>query len=139
MTMMCPVHPAPVNSDSLLHASVYSELRSRFVTGRVMPDSTLSTRTLAAQMGVSQMPLREALGQLAAERAVEIRSKRKFIVPAMTPERFDDLLRCRILLETEAARAAFAFIDPDRLGLLREADESMGVAMRTGDVAGYME
>jgi DNA-binding GntR family transcriptional regulator len=128
-----------VSPSTLLHTSVYSELRQRFVTGRIMPGATLSTRGLALELGVSQMPVREALGRLAAEGAVEIRSKRKISVPRMTAERFNDLLRCRLLLEPEAALAAFPFIDRRLLKQLKATDKGMGVAMRTGDVAAYME
>jgi DNA-binding GntR family transcriptional regulator len=130
---------ASVNSSALLHTSVYGVLRERFVTGQVMPGTTLSTRGLAVELGVSQMPVREALGRLAAEGGVEIRSKRKIVIPAMTAERFNDLLRCRLLLEPEAAVAAFPFIDSQRLKKLRETDKAMGVALRTGDVSGYMQ
>jgi len=129
---------APEPAD-LLHTSVYSELQKRFVTGQIVPGSFLSTRRLAAELGVSQMPVREALRRLAAEGAVEIRSKRKVVVPVMTATRFDDLLRCRLLLEPEAAEAAFPYITPALLKKLRETDKAMGVSMRTGDVAGYME
>lgn len=137
-SMAGPAVAADSASD-LLHTSVYSELAKRFVMGRVKPGSTLSTRGLAAELGVSQMPVREALGRLAAEGAVEIRSKRKIAVPAMTSERFQDLLRCRILLESEAARAAFPFLNASRLKQLKETDKGMGVAMRSGDVSAYME
>lgn len=134
-----PVGTKPSADGDLLHATVYGELRKRFVTGRVMPESRLSTRRLAAELGVSQMPVREALRRLAAEGAVAIRSKRKIEVPAMTPTRFDDLLRCRMLLEPEAAEAAFPFITPPLLKKLRETDKGMGVAMRSGDLGAYME
>jgi DNA-binding GntR family transcriptional regulator len=123
----------------LLHNSVYDELCWRMITGRITPGITLSTRGLAQELGVSQMPVREALARLAAERAIEIRSKRRITVPAMTPARFDDLLRCRLLLEPEAARLALDFIDKPRLKLLREIDAKMDVALRTGDVNAYME
>jgi len=137
--------PAPASTKpaadggDLLHATVYVELRKRFVTGRVMPQSRLSTRRLAAELGVSQMPVREALRRLAAEGAVEIRSKRRVAVPAMTAIRFDDLLRCRMLLEPEAAQAAFPFIGAALLKKLRATDKGMNVAMRNGDVGAYME
>ena len=127
------------SNEDLLHTSVYGELQKRFVTGRIMPGTTLSTRGLAAELGVSQMPVREALGRLAAEGAVEIRSKRKIAVPPMTAARFDDLLRCRLLLEPEAAQAALPYITPAILKSLSETDKGMGVAMRNGDVAAYME
>jgi DNA-binding GntR family transcriptional regulator len=123
----------------LLHNSVYDELSWRMITGRITPGVTLSTRGLAQELGVSQMPVREALSRLAAERAIEIRSKRRITVPAMTPARFDDLLRCRLLLEPEAARLALDFIDKPKLKLLREIDARMDSALSSGDVNVYME
>jgi DNA-binding GntR family transcriptional regulator len=122
-----------------LHNSVYEELCWRIVTGRITPGIAMSTRGLAQELGVSQMPVRDALARLAAERAIEIRSKRRITVPAMTPGRFDDLLRCRLLLEPEAARLALDFIDRPRLKLLKEIDARMDAALRTGDVNAYME
>lgn len=139
-----PAAPAlPIETGSedgpLLHNTVYDELRWRMVTGRITPGATLSTRSLAQELGVSQMPVREALSRLAAERAIEIRSKRRITVPAMTPARFDDLLRCRLLLEPEAARQALDFIDRPRLRLLREIDARIDRALVSGDVNAYME
>ncbi len=57
----------------------------------------------------------------------------------MTPARFDDLLRCRLLLEPEAARLAMDFIDRPRLKALREIDARMDSALSSGDVNVYME
>lgn len=124
---------------ALLHNSVYDELCWRMITGRITPGTALSTRGLAQELGVSQMPVREALSRLAAERAIEIRSKRRITVPIMTPERFGDLLRCRLLLEPEAARLALDFIDRPKLKLLKEIDARMDAALGTGDVNAYME
>jgi len=110
----------PEDDAILLHNTVYDELCWRMITGRITPGVTLSTRGLAQELGVSQMPVREALARLAAERAIEIRSKRRITVPPMTPARFDDLLRCRLLLEPEAARLSLDFIDRQRLNQLIE-------------------
>jgi DNA-binding GntR family transcriptional regulator len=104
-----------------------------------MPGTTLSTRGLAQELGVSQTPVREALSRLQAEGAVHIRSKRRIVVPPMTAERFADLLRCRELLEPEAALAALPIIDKARLKRLAAADDSIERALRTGDVEAYME
>jgi DNA-binding GntR family transcriptional regulator len=126
-------------AEGLLRASVHAELRRRFVTGKVVPGRGLSTRGLAHELGVSQMPVREALSRLAAEGAVEIRSKRRVIVPPMTAARFADLLRCRELLEPDAAAAALPHIDAARLRRLRAADDALGDALQSGDVERYME
>jgi DNA-binding GntR family transcriptional regulator len=108
-------------------------------TGKIVPGVGLSTRGLALEMGVSQMPVRDALSRLAAEGAVQIRSKRKIEVSAMTAERFTDLLDCRLLLEPEAAVQALPNITPARLKRLREIDAAIDLAMEKGDVIGYME
>lgn len=125
--------PAP------LHSGVHAELSRRFITGQVTPGSSLSTRGLAEEMGVSQTPVREALSRLAAEGAVQIRSKRKIIVPTMTPERFRELLRCRELLEPEAAMRALPYIDAARLRRLKRIDDGIGSAIANGDLQRYMQ
>ena len=125
--------------EPVLRASIYEDLRRRMITGKIMPGVGLSTRGLALEMGVSQMPVRDALSRLAAEGAVAIRSKRRIEVPAMSAERFGDLLDCRLMLEPEAAVLALPQITPGRLKQLREIDAALDRAMLQGDVIAYME
>ena len=122
-----------------MHASVYEELRRRLITGKVVPGVGLSTRGLALELGVSQMPVRDALSRLSAEGAVVIRSKRKIEVPPMTRDRFADLLDCRLLLEPTAAVAALPHIGAETLARLRRIDADLDRAIETGDVIAYME
>ncbi len=128
--------PTPVRA---LHATVYEELRRRMITGKILPGVGLSTRGLALEMGVSQMPVRDALSRLAAEGAIAIRSKRRIEVPAMTSERFQDLLDCRLLLEPAAAATALPNIDAALLKTLEATDAALDRAMGCGDTIGYME
>ena len=124
--------------DEGLNSAIYAELRERLVTGRMAPGHELSTRSLAQELGVSQTPVRDALSRLAADGALEIRAKRRVRVPAMTAERFDDLLRCRLLLEPEAAARALEHIDAARLAKLREVDAAIDAAIASGDDDAYM-
>ena len=126
-------------SDEGLNASVYAELRQRIVTGHISPNHELSTRGIAGELGVSQTPVRDALSRLAAEGAVSIRSKRRVRVPEMTSERFDDLLRCRLLLEPEAAALALPKLSAADVTRLREVDAALDAAVASGDAAGYMQ
>lgn len=126
-------------SDEGLNASVYAELRHRIVTGHISPNHELSTRGLAGELGVSQTPVRDALSRLSAEGAVSIRSKRRVRVPEMTSERFDDLLRCRLLLEPEAATLALPMLTPADVQRLREIDATLEAAIKSGDAATYMQ
>ena len=129
----------PEKTEPLLHTSIYDELRRRMITGKIVPGVGLSTRGLALELGVSQMPVRDALSRLAAEGAIAIRSKRRIEVPAMSQNRFNDLLDCRLLLEPEAAVQALPRIDSARLRRLRQIDAELDRAMERGDVIGYME
>ena len=90
----------------------------------------MSTRGLAQQLGVSQMPVRDALGRLAAEGAVEIRSKRRIIVLVTTTKRLTELMHCRRLLEPEAAVLALDAIDSRGVKALRTADAAIDAALR---------
>ncbi|HEY5289449.1 MAG TPA: GntR family transcriptional regulator [Caulobacteraceae bacterium] len=130
---------APELPEPLLHASVYEELRARFITGKIAPGAALSTRGLALELGVSQMPVRDALSRLAAEGAVIIRSKRRIEAPPMSEARFSDLLTCRLLLEPKAAALALPHIGAAQLKRLVEIDVAMDRAIEAGDVIGYME
>jgi DNA-binding GntR family transcriptional regulator len=134
---MVGVRPLP--AEPLVRAAVHEKLRGRFVTGKFVPGGTLSTRAIASELGVSQMPVREAFGRLAAEGAVEIRSKRRIVVPMMSVDRFRDVLRCRELLEPEAAVLALPHISPARFKKIRQADDALGKALDSGDVDRYME
>lgn len=125
--------------DEGLNASVYAELRKRIVTGFISPDHELSTRSLAGELGVSQTPVRDALSRLSAEGAVCIRSKRRVRVPEMTSERFNDLLRCRLLLEPEAAAQAIPHLRVEDVQRLREINATLEAALQADDAAGYMQ
>ncbi|WP_380873214.1 GntR family transcriptional regulator [Sphingomonas sp. DBB INV C78] len=122
-----------------LRAAVYDELRHRLITGRIAPEVPISTRGLAQQLGVSQMPVRDALSRLAAEGAVAIRSKRSITVPPPTVARLDEIMRARLLIEPEAAALALPFLDAATLERLREADAALDAALERGDIHGYME
>ncbi len=132
------LQPVDIEAPSISQ-SVYDGLRYRLVTGQIAPGVGISTRGLAHELGVSQMPVREALSRLAAEGAVEIRTKRKIIVPIMTQARLQEIMRCRLLLEPVAAANALPHISEARLRAIRDADHKIDAAIRSGEVDAYME
>jgi DNA-binding GntR family transcriptional regulator len=122
-----------------LREQVYNDLRYRLITGRIAPGVGISTRGLAQEIGVSQMPVRDALSRVAAEGAVDIRSKRAVMVPRMTPARFGEIMQLRLVLEPMVARAALAHIDADLARRIAAADDATDAALAGGDVLAYME
>ena len=65
---------------------VYGDLRELIMSGRVQPGQRLTLKSLSEAVGTSQMPVREALRQLAAEGALEFLPNKSVRVPLMTKE-----------------------------------------------------
>jgi DNA-binding GntR family transcriptional regulator len=72
----------------------------------------LREATLAARLGVSRTPVREALARLASEGLAEAQG-RSFTVPALTEDDLQDIYELRVLLEKEAVRQAAVRTDAD--------------------------
>ncbi|MDE1995108.1 MAG: GntR family transcriptional regulator [Rhizobiaceae bacterium] len=117
---------APVGRETV-QDRVYLELRRALVGGLFEPSQILTIRGLADALMTSTMPVREALGRLITEKALEALPNRSVRVPPITLDRMDDLLRARILIEGEAIALAATRIHPRQLsvieGTLSEWDE----------------
>ncbi|OZI39230.1 GntR family transcriptional regulator [Bordetella genomosp. 1] len=92
-----------------LSADVYRQLRDLLMSGRVVPGEQFSLRGIAEALGVSVMPVREAVNRLVAEQALEVTSNRSLRVPIMSAGQFREITCIRTELEGLAtARAATA-------------------------------
>lgn len=120
------------------HERVYQGLRQRLLTGGFLPGRPVTLRGIATQLNVSPMPVRDAVRRLIAERALEMQDNRRVLVPAMTAERFDQIVWARRQLELELAERAFANIDAGALAWIDQIDEAIPRALATGDIEGYM-
>ncbi|MBI1171057.1 FCD domain-containing protein [bacterium] len=109
---------APVGRDTV-QDRVYGELRRALIGGLFAPGQVLTIRQLADALMTSTMPVRDALGRLITERAVEMLPNRSIRVPPVTLERIEDLLRARILIEGEAITLAAARVTPALLTTIR--------------------
>jgi DNA-binding GntR family transcriptional regulator len=120
------------------HDQVYGAIRNALITGRIVPGRGVTLRGLAATLGVSPMPVREALRRLAAEGGLEVRANRRVYVPDMDAARFEELVAVRSLLEPEAAARALPFIDAERLKRIEAIDNALEAALTSGDAEAYM-
>ncbi|MFC3059424.1 GntR family transcriptional regulator [Paenirhodobacter populi] len=96
---------SPIRAVSLTD-QVYGAISEMLLDSTLKPDSRTSIRELADQLGVSTMPVREAVGRLIAQGALAIRRNKAVEVPQMSAADFRDLVHTRILMECEAARLA---------------------------------
>lgn len=88
------------------------DLRDEILTGALPPGRVLLQTELAARFGVSRIPVRDALQQLAAERLVVVLPGKGAQVIALSPAELAEVFDLRILLEADlilrAARMADA-------------------------------
>lgn len=105
--------PAPASpNEALSDASrVYRLLRDDIVRGALAPASRLRIAELARRLGVSAIPVREALNRLARERFVEHAEQRGFTVAGATEQDFEELALARGWTYEAALRDAIAHGD----------------------------
>lgn len=115
---------------------VYNTLREHVCSGRLPSGQPLQEAGLAAQLGVSRTPVREALGRLASEGLLGTHG-RSFVVPVLTETDVDDIYELRLLLEPEALRQAAA--GAGQCHALRNELAAMRAAHAADDVDAFMQ
>lgn len=118
--------------------TVYARLRQWLTVGRFLPGQRLKIRTVAAEMGVGEMPVRAALQRLAAEGALVNVPNAGVAVPRLGLPEFDDLLQMRMLLEGEAAERGAARLDAAGAKALATLCQRMDKSLAKGDAEGYL-
>jgi DNA-binding GntR family transcriptional regulator len=107
---------------SLLHETlgerVTGELRALLIAGRLAPGEKLSLRRVAEALGVSMMPVREAVSRLAADKALEVLPGRAVRVPVLTLAQFRELTRIRLVVEGFAAEEAAKVITDAQIAVV---------------------
>jgi DNA-binding GntR family transcriptional regulator len=91
---------------SPLSSQVYMLLRQRIVAGDYPPGMRLTERNLADALGVSRVPLREALPQLEADGFITTSIRRGATVTQLTMRDIVELFDVRLGMEVHAARLA---------------------------------
>ena len=121
----------PIQPATLTH-QVVERLRTAILSGQLAGGHVLRQEELAAQLGVSRIPVREALRQLEAEGFVELHPHRGATVAAISPDEVIEIYDIRAALETQALRLAVPHITPAQLAeaavLLDQIDAATEVA-----------
>lgn len=86
-------------------------VRDRILNGSVAPDRPIRQDALAAEMGVSKIPLREALARLEEEGLLASQANRGFTVRPLTATEAEEVYALRLKLEPEAIAIAARLAD----------------------------
>ena len=117
-----------------LRSLVRDELRRLVVTGELPPGARMGEEALAARLGVSRNPVREALQALAGEGFVEIVPRRGAFVAQISAAQAEELFAVRLALEPLAARLAARHADEADLAGLRDVLDQARASAEAGDL-----
>jgi DNA-binding GntR family transcriptional regulator len=105
---------------STLRGQLVSRVVSSIFSGEVHGGDRLIEEELAARLGVSRTPVREALGELASIGLIDLRPNHGAVVRQFGAAQLREIYHVRRILEVEAARMAADHIDPPILEEIRD-------------------
>jgi DNA-binding GntR family transcriptional regulator len=135
LTAMSSTVSLPVLTRTSLNDRVYETLRAALLEGRLRPHQRLKIRDLAATMGVSETPVREAVMQLVRERALTLQTSRSLTVPRLSATQYLELRQIRLELEGLAAARAAGQVSARDIAALAKLHDRLLKAEETGNAA----
>lgn len=114
------------------------QIRRAIRDGRYPPGTPLVERRLAAELGTSHIPVREALARLADEGLVEQQPHRSARVAGLDARQLDELASLRTALEQLAVARAQERLTPRDLEQLRDLVARMARAAERGDARRFL-
>ncbi|SOD72603.1 GntR family transcriptional regulator [Jatrophihabitans sp. GAS493] len=126
--------------DESLSDRIVQQLRNKIITGELAPGARLRERELADELGVSRIPLREAMQQLESDGFIQSAIRRGAIVTELTLRDVEELFNVRLCVEVYATRlAAQRVADGASVSELQAAMRQSERAVATGNVNSIAE
>lgn len=117
---------------------IYGEIRELIVELDLPPGTVLSKKQIAAEFGVSQTPVREALILLEDEGLVDIFPQSRTAVSFIDVQSAREAHFLRRSVEVEIARNLSAAIADDQVAELRAITARQAVDLRAGDLSAFI-
>ncbi|MET0681016.1 MAG: GntR family transcriptional regulator [Burkholderiales bacterium] len=112
---------------------VYDQVKHMLMSGALAPGQKVTLARIASDLGVSMMPVREALRRLAAERALTMRPNRSVTVPRLSRAETLSIRAIRQMLEGHAAATAASLITEAEVERLAALQAELAVARSRRD------
>ncbi|MBW6486478.1 MAG: GntR family transcriptional regulator [Syntrophobacterales bacterium] len=119
----------PAQQRLSVRENTYQKLKEAIFSNRFVAGERLAEEQLAAELGVSRTPVREALHRLEQDGFIEPLGKRGFCIPDNSPEEIRDIFALRAALEGHALRLICRRITDEQIGLLQEIVNKAEIAM----------
>jgi DNA-binding GntR family transcriptional regulator len=114
-------------------------IRDGILHGHYAEGEPLRQDALADELGVSRIPIREALRQLETEGLVTFNPHRGAIVSSLSLAEIEEVFELRTTIEPDLMRRALPHLTPRQLDQADEVLDRYAVALRTGDVSKWGE
>ncbi|HHY16508.1 MAG TPA: GntR family transcriptional regulator [Firmicutes bacterium] len=115
----------------------YTALREAIVSGKLPPGTRIVIKEIADELGTSEIPVREAIRLLEAERLVEAPPHLGPRVAKISIDELADILPVRATLEAYATKLAALRQDPELATGLSEILTDMHLAVKKTDTVAY--
>jgi DNA-binding GntR family transcriptional regulator len=115
---------------------IATDLRRKILLGQLPPGTRLRQEAVAAELGVSRMPVRDALSKLQLEGLLRGHGDRGCIVSSLEAKDCKEIFDLRIELESRALRLAVPKHDDRTLRALKRLQEDLD---EEDEVAGWIE
>jgi DNA-binding GntR family transcriptional regulator len=124
----------PITRQTVTHQATEA-LRERILRGVYADDTPLRQDALAAELGVSRIPIREALRQLEAEGLVVFNPHRGAVVSSLSVDEIDELFELRSQIESDLVRRAIVRTTAEDISRAKEILKAYEAAFRSAEVA----
>jgi DNA-binding GntR family transcriptional regulator len=122
-----------------LREQALARLREALITGRIADGVVYSTKALAAELGVSNGPIREAMLALVEDGLMEAVPNKGFRPVPLNPADLAEIYEMRLLLEVPTvARLAKDDLPGDRAARLADLVDTIERTARSGDLSGNL-
>ena len=113
-------HMKKIKQSETLADQAYDLLKKAIIIGKLKGDESLPEEKIAADLGISRTPLRDALNRLASEGLVIHRKGRPAVVASFTKEHSLEYMELRSLLEVHNIEKIISKVDSSFLLLLED-------------------
>lgn len=120
-------------------AWVLDELRRQISGRQLRPGDQILADVVAKDLGVSRVPVREALRILEGEGQVVHRPHQGYFVTEMHLADLEELYRIRHLLEADALRQTVPVLEEDAFAAMGEILEELRAAHQDGDIGAHVD
>jgi len=124
----------PITRQTVTHQATEA-LRERILRGVYADETPLRQDALAAELGVSRIPIREALRQLEAEGLVVFNPHRGAVVSSLSVDEIDELFELRSQIESDLVRRAIVRTTAEDISRAKEILKAYEAAFRSAEVA----